>query len=172
MKDFLIKIISTVLAIISIIILLVFLQNVFYNGSPFIVFNQRFVIMTKDYDEEQIKKDDLIIINQNSTTNLKSNTTIAYPEENGKVSLATIKSINENDTISILTSEKESLTISKENVLGTYEIKIPTAGKYILYLRTLKGFLISIGIIFVILLIITSLSKMILFIKKIFTKKY
>lgn len=172
MKDFFIKIISTILAIISVIILLIFLQNVFYNGNPFIVFNQRFVIMTKDYNEEQIKKDDLIIINQNNTTNLKSNTTIAYIEAKDEVSLAKIESINNDDTVSILTSKKDTLTMSKENVIGTYQMKIPIVGKYILYLRTLKGFLTSIGIIFVILLIITSLSKIILFIKKIFTKKY
>ena len=78
MRDFLVKIISIILAIISVIILLIFLQNVFYNGNPFIVFNQRFVIMEKDYNEGQIQKDDLIIINENNTTNLKNNTNIAY----------------------------------------------------------------------------------------------
>ena len=103
MRDFLVKIISIILAIISVIILLIFLQNVFYNGNPFIVFNQRFVIMEKDYNEGQIKKDDLIIINENNTTNLKNNTIIAYLTEQRKVALAKIENINEDNSISILT---------------------------------------------------------------------
>ena len=37
MRDTLVRIISIFLAIISIIILVVFLQNVFYNGKPFTV---------------------------------------------------------------------------------------------------------------------------------------
>ena len=172
MRDFLVKIISIILAIISVIILLIFLQNVFYNGNPFIVFNQRFVIMEKDYNEGQIKKDDLIIINENNTTNLKNNTIIAYLTEQRKVALAKIENINEDNSISILTDEKDTLLLSKKDLLGTYEMKIPAVGSCILYLRTLKGFLISIGVVFVILLIITSLSKIVLFIKKLFTKKY
>ena len=83
-----------------------------------------------------------------------------------------VKSIDiENKTIDIV-SENETSTIKKSSVLGTYEFKIAKIGKYILFLRTLKGFLLSLGVIFVILLIITSLSKIILFIKKLFTKKY
>ena len=68
--------------------------------------------------------------------------------------------------------EKDTLLLSKKDLIGTYEMKIPAVGSCILYLRTLKGFLISIGVVFVILLIITSLSKIVLFIKKLFTKKY
>ena len=83
-----------------------------------------------------------------------------------------VKSIDiENKTIDIV-SKNETSTIKKSSVLGIYEFKIAKIGKYISFLRTLKGFILSLGVIFVILLIITSLSKIILFIKKLFTKKY
>ena len=172
MRDTLVKIISIFLAIISVIILIVFLQNVFYNGKPFTIENHRFLITDKSYEEKQIKKDDLIIINQNDDIEIKEDALIIYVTEKKQIDYGKVKSVNdENKTIDII-SEKGHLIIGKESVLGTYEFKIAKIGKYILFLRTLKGFLLSLGVIFVILLIITSLSKIILFIKKLFTKKY
>lgn len=172
MRDTLVKIISIFLAIISVIILVVFLQNVFYNGNPFTIEEHRFLITDKDYEDEQIKKDDIIIVNQNIDTELKEDTLIIYTTDKNKIAYGKVKSIDiENKTIDIV-SENEISTIKKSSVLGTYEFKIAKIGKYISFLRTLKGFLLSLGVIFVILLIITSLSKIILFIKKLFTKKY
>lgn len=172
MRDTLVKIISIFLAIISVIILVVFLQNVFYNGNPFTIEEHRFLITDKDYEDEQIKKDDIIVINQNIDTELKEDTLIIYTTDKNKIAYGKVKSIDiENKTIDIV-SENETSTIKKSSVLGTYEFKIAKIGKYISFLRTLKGFLLSLGVIFVILLIITSLSKIILFIKKLFTKKY
>lgn len=172
MRDTLVKIISIFLAIISVIILVIFLQNVFYNGKPFTIENHRFLITDKDYEEEQIKKDDLIIINQDIDTDLKDDSLIIYTTDENKIDYGKVKSIDiENKTIDIV-GQNETSTIKNSDVLGTYEFKIAKIGKYILFLRTLKGFLLSLGVIFVILLIITSLSKIILFIKKLFTKKY
>ena len=57
MRDALVRIISIILAIISVIISIVFLQNVFYNGNPFTIVNHRVLITDKDYEDEQIKKD-------------------------------------------------------------------------------------------------------------------
>ena len=58
MRDTLVRIISIFLAIISVIIFIVFLQNVFYNGNPFTIGNHRVLITDKDYEDEQIKKDE------------------------------------------------------------------------------------------------------------------
>ena len=172
MRDTLVRIISIILAIISVIISIVFLQNVFYNGNPFTIVNHRVLITDKDYEDEQIKKDDIIIVNQNIDSELKEDALIIYTTDKNKMAYGKVKSIDiENKTIDIV-SENEPSTIKKSSVLGTYEFKIAKIGKYILFLRTLKGFLLSLGVIFVILLIITSLSKIILFIKKLFTKKY
>ena len=172
MRDTLVRIISIFLAIISVIISIVFLQNVFYNGNPFTIVNHRVLITDKDYEDEQIKKDDIIIVNQNIDSELKEDALIIYTTDKNKMAYGKVKSIDiENKTIDIV-SENETSTIKKSSVLGTYEFKIAKIGKYILFLRTLKGFLLSLGVIFVILLIITSLSKIILFIKKLFTKKY
>ena len=172
MRDTLVRIISIFLAIISVIIFIVFLQNVFYNGNPFTIGNNRVLITDKDYEDEQIKKDDIIIVNQNIDSELKEDALIIYTTDKNKMAYGKVKSIGiENKTIDIV-SENETSTIKKSSVLGTYEFKIAKIGKYILFLRTLKGFLLSLGVIFVILLIITSLSKIILFIKKLFTKKY
>lgn len=172
MRDTLVRIISVFLAIISVIILLVFLQNVFYDGNPFTIGNHRILITDKDYEDEQIKKDDIIVINQNIDTELKEDTLIIYTTDKNKMAYGKVKSIDiENKTIDIVGGNKTS-TIKKSSVLGIYEFKIAKIGKYISFLRTLKGFLLSLGVIFVILLIITSLSKIILFIKKLFTKKY
>lgn len=172
MRDTLVRIISVFLAIISVIILVVFLQNVFYDGNPFIIGNHRILITDKDYEDEQIKKDDIIVINQNIDTELKEDTLIIYTTDKNKMAYGKVKSIDiENKTIDIV-NENETSTIKKSSVLGTYEFKIAKIGKYISFLRTLKGFLLSLGVIFVILLIITSLSKIILFVKKLFTKKY
>lgn len=172
MRDTLVRIISVFLAIISVIILLVFLQNVFYDGNPFTIGNHRILITDKDYEDEQIKKDDIIVINQNIDTELKEDTLIIYTTDKNKMVYGKVKSIDiENKTIDIVGGNKTS-TIKKSSVLGIYEFKIAKIGKYISFLRTLKGFLLSLGVIFVILLIITSLSKIILFIKKLFTKKY
>lgn len=172
MRDTLVRIISIFLAIISVIILVIFLQNVFYNGKPFTIENHRFLITDKSYEEKQIKKDDLIIINQNIDTDLKEDSLIIYTTDENKIAYGKVKSIDiENKTIDIV-GKNEASTIKNSDVLGTYEFKIAKIGKYILFLRTLKGFLLSLGVIFVILLIITSLSKIILFIKKLFTKKY
>ena len=172
MRDTLVRIISIFLAIISVIISIVFLQNVFYNGNPFTIVNHRVLITDKDYEDEQIKKDDIIIVNQNIDSELKEDALIIYTTDKNKMAYGKVKSIDiENKTIDIV-SKNETSTIKKSSVLGTYEFKIAKIGKYILFLRTLKGFLLSLGVIFVILLIITSLSKIILFIKKLFTKKY
>lgn len=172
MRDTLVRIISIFLAIISFIIFIVFLQNVFYNGNPFTIVNHRVLITDKDYEDEQIKKDDIIIVNQNIDSELKEDALIIYTTDKNKMAYGKVKSIGiENKTIDIV-SKNETSTIKKSSVLGTYEFKIAKIGKYILFLRTLKGFLLSLGVIFVILLIITSLSKIILFIKKLFTKKY
>ncbi len=172
MRDTLVRIISIFLAIISVIIFIVFLQNVFYNGNPFTIGNHRVLITDKYYEDEQIKKDDIIIVNQNIDTELKEDTLIIYTTDKNKMAYGKVKSIDiENKTIDII-SKNETSTIKKSSVLGTYEFKIAKIGKYISFLRTLKGFLLSLGVIFVILLIITSLSKIILFIKKLFTKKY
>ena len=172
MRDTLVRIISIILAIISVIISIVFLQNVFYNGNPFTIVNHRVLITDKDYEDEQIKKDDIIIVNQNIDSELKEDALIIYTTDKNKMAYGKVKSIDiENKTIDIV-SKNETSTIKKSSVLGTYEFKIAKIGKYILFLRTLKGFLLSLGVIFVILLIITSLSKIILFIKKLFTKKY
>ena len=172
MRDALVRIISIILAIISVIISIVFLQNVFYNGNPFTIVNHRVLITDKDYEDEQIKKDDIIIVNQNIDSELKEDALIIYTTDKNKMAYGKVKSIGiENKTIDIV-SKNETSTIKKSSVLGTYEFKIAKIGKYILFLRTLKGFLLSLGVIFVILLIITSLSKIILFIKKLFTKKY
>ena len=172
MRDALVRIISIILAIISVIISIVFLQNVFYNGNPFTIVNHRVLITDKDYEDEQIKKDDIIIVNQNIDSELKEDALIIYTTDKNKMAYGKVKSIDiENKTIDIV-SKNETSTIKKSSVLGTYEFKIAKIGKYILFLRTLKGFLLSLGVIFVILLIITSLSKIILFIKKLFTKKY
>ena len=133
---------------------------------------ERREITDKDYEDEQIKKDDIIIVNQNIDSELKEDALIIYTTDKNKMAYGKVKSIDiENKTIDIV-SENETSTIKKSSVLGTYEFKIAKIGKYILFLRTLKGFLLSLGVIFVILLIITSLSKIILFIKKLFTKKY
>lgn len=172
MRDTLVRIISIFLAIISVIIFIVFLQNVFYDGKPFTIGNHRILITDKDYENEQIKKDDIIIVNQNIDTELKENALIIYTTDEDKIVYGKVKSIDiENKTVDIV-SENDTSTIKKSSVLGTYEFKIAKIGKYISFLRTLKGFLLSLGVIFVILLIITSLSKIILFIKKLFTKKY
>lgn len=172
MRDTLVRIISIFLAIISVIISIVFLQNVFYNGNPFTIVNHRVLITDKDYEDEQIKKDDIIIVNQNIDSELKEDALIIYTTDKNKMAYGKVKSIDiENKTIDIV-SKNETSTIKKSSVLGIYEFKIAKIGKYILFLRTLKGFLLSLGVIFVILLIITSLSKIILFIKKLFTKKY
>lgn len=172
MRDTLVRIISIFLAIISVIIFIVFLQNVFYDGKPFTIGNHRILITDKDYEDEQIKKDDIIIVNQNIDTELKENALIIYTTDEDKIVYGKVKSIDiENKTVDIV-SENDTSTIKKSSVLGTYEFKIAKIGKYISFLRTLKGFLLSLGVIFVILLIITSLSKIILFIKKLFTKKY
>ena len=172
MRDALVRIISIILAIISVIISIVFLQNVFYNGNPFTIVNHRVLITDKDYEDEQIKKDDIIIVNQNIDSELKEDALIIYTTDKNKMAYGKVKSIDiENKTIDIV-SKNETSTIKKSSVLGIYEFKIAKIGKYILFLRTLKGFLLSLGVIFVILLIITSLSKIILFIKKLFTKKY
>ena len=172
MRDTLVRIISIFLAIISVIISIVFLQNVFYNGNPFTIVNHRVLITDKDYEDEQIKKDDIIIVNQNIDSELKEDALIIYTTDKNKMAYGKVKSIDiENKTIDIV-SKNETSTIKKSSVLGTYEFKIAKIGKYILFLRTLKGFLLSLGVIFIILLIITSLSKIILFIKKLFTKKY
>ena len=172
MRDTLVRIISIFLAIISVIISIVFLQNVFYNGNPFTIVNHRVLITDKDYEDEQIKKDDIIIVNQNIDSELKEDALIIYTTDKNKMAYGKVKSIDiENKTIDIV-SKNEISTIKKSSVLGIYEFKIAKIGKYILFLRTLKGFLLSLGVIFVILLIITSLSKIMLFIKKLFTKKY
>ena len=172
MRDTLVRIISIILAIISVIISIVFLQNVFYNGNPFTIVNHRVLITDKDYEDEQIKKDDIIIVNQNIDSELKEDALIIYTTDKNKMAYGKVKSIDiENKTIDIV-SKNETSTIKKSSVLGIYEFKIAKIGKYILFLRTLKGFLLSLGVIFVILLIITSLSKIMLFIKKLFTKKY
>ena len=172
MRDALVRIISIILAIISVIISIVFLQNVFYNGNPFTIVNHRVLITDKDYEDEQIKKDDIIIVNQNIDSELKEDALIIYTTDKNKMAYGKVKSIDiENKTIDIV-SKNETSTIKKSSVLGIYEFKIAKIGKYSLFLRTLKGFLLSLGVIFVILLIITSLSKIMLFIKKLFTKKY
>ena len=172
MRDALVRIISIILAIISVIISIVFLQNVFYNGNPFTIVNHRVLITDKDYEDEQIKKDDIIIVNQNIDSELKEDALIIYTTDKNKMAYGKVKSIDiENKTIDIV-SKNEISTIKKSSVLGIYEFKIAKIGKYISFLRTLKGFILSLGVIFVILLIITSLSKIILFIKKLFTKKY
>ena len=172
MRDTLVRIISIFLAIISFIIFIVFLQNVFYNGNPFTIVNHRVLITDKDYEDEQIKKDDIIIVNQNIDSELKEDALIIYTTDKNKMAYGKVKSIDiENKTIDIV-SKNETSTIKKSSVLGIYEFKIAKIGKYILFLRTLKGFLLSLGVIFVILLIITNLSKIILFIKKQKKKKY
>ncbi|MCI6899730.1 MAG: hypothetical protein MR846_03985 [Tenericutes bacterium] len=173
MRDTLVRIISIFLAIISIIILVVFLQNVFYNGKPFTVLGHRLIIMTDDYEKEQISENDLIIVNEKNTNDLKENDLVAYTlEKNKSTAVGTLKSIDTSTATLKVTNLNDEITISKDSLIGTYELKVPKVGKYILFLRTLKGFLLSLGTIFIIMVIITSFSKIILFIKKLFTKKY
>ena len=95
MRDTLVRIISIFLAIISIIILVVFLQNVFYNGKPFTVLGHRLIIMTDDYEKEQISENDLIIVNEKNTNDLKENDLVAYTlEKNKSTAVGTLKSID------------------------------------------------------------------------------
>lgn len=173
MRDALVRIISIFLAIISVIILVVFLQNVFYNGKPFTVLGHRLIIMTDDYEKEQISKNDLIIVNENNINDLKENDLVAYTlEKNKSTAVGTLKSIDASNATLKVTNLNDEITISNDSLIGTYELKVPKVGKYILFLRTLKGFLLSLGTIFIIMVIITSFSKIILFVKKLFTKKY
>ena len=85
MRDTLVRIISIFLAIISVIIFIVFLQNVFYNGTPFTIGNHRVLITDKDYEDEQIKKDDIIIVNQNIDSELKEDALIIYTTDKNKM---------------------------------------------------------------------------------------
>lgn len=173
MRETLVKIISIFLAIISVIILVVFLQNVFYNGKPFTVLGHRLIIMTDDYEMEQISKNDLIIVNEKNTNALKENDLVAYTlEKNKSTAVGTLKNIDTSNATLKVTNLNDEITISNDSLIGTYELKVPKVGKYILFLRTLKGFLLSLGTIFIIMVIITSFSKIILFVKKLFTKKY
>ena len=171
MREFFTKFILTILAILSVIIFLIFIQNIIYNGKPFVTLNYRFTIMENDNDKFHLKKNDLIIINQNNAKKVKEKQVVAYKTSNEKVSIAKIEIIN-NKTIEVELNDGTVQSIKKKDLLGPCEITVPIIGKYIIYIRTLKGFLVSIGIIFALLLFITWFNKIILFIKKLFTKKY
>ncbi len=172
MKDGIIKFVSIVLAIISVIILIVFLQNIIYNGKPFTILDYRLLIVDKDNKDLNISKDDLIIVNEKDINNIKENMIISYTLNEKDIYFGTVNNVNDDDSIEIAFSSEKTHIINKASVIGTYQFMIKHLGKYILYLRTFKGFILSIGIVFVILLIITSISKITLFTKKIFTKKY
>lgn len=172
MKDGIIKFISIVLAIISIIILTIFLQNLIYNGKPFTISNYRLLIVDKDNKDLNINKDDLIIVNEKDINNIKENTIISYTLNEKDIYFGTVKNINDEGSIEVAFSPSVTHIINNDLVIGTYQFMIKHIGKYISYLRTFKGFILSIGIIFAILLVITSISKITLFTKKLFTKKY
>ena len=62
--------------------------------------------------------------------------------------------------------------LSVDEIEGLYyKEKIPKIGRFILYVRTTKGFFISLGIIFAAIIILSVLEKIIFQIKKLFTKK-
>ncbi len=168
MRGKIIKVISVFLAIISVMIFLVFIQNIIYNNEPFMLGKYRVLISTEDYNKDNISKDDLIFID--TKTKINKNETIVYKNNTNEILYGKVKTID-NENIEIET-ENEAITLKKEFVLGIYENKVKKIGSTIKYLRTLKGFLLSIGIIFIIMLILTELSKILLFIKKLFTKKY
>lgn len=170
MRDFLVKFISIILAIISIIIFLIFIQNIIYNGKPIKVLEYRMILLKKDYPTLELNKNDIVITNGNNTNKLQKDQIIAYEYGVNKIGFSKVIEIN-NENITIEKIENIS-TIKKETVYGPVDVKISKIGKYIVYFRSVKGFLISIGIIFAILLVITSFTKTILFIKKLFTKKY
>ncbi len=168
MKGKIIKFISILLAVISVMIFLVFIQNIIYDNKPFILGKYRVLISTEDYNKENINKDDLIFIDTENKIN--KNDIIAYKNNINEIMYGKVKDVDNKNTE--IETKKKIITLNNESVLGIYEYKVKKVGGIIKYLRTLKGFLLSIGTIFIIMLILTELSKILLFIKKIFTKKY
>jgi hypothetical protein len=149
-------------------IFLVFIQNIIYDNKPFILGKYRVLISTEDYNKENINKDDLIFIDTENKIN--KNDIIAYKNNINEIMYGKVKDVDNKNTE--IETKKKIITLNNESVLGIYEYKVKKVGGIIKYLRTLKGFLLSIGTIFIIMLILTELSKILLFIKKIFTKKY
>ena len=113
----------------------------------------------------------MIIVKALSSDKIKKDQVVAFYTRENKYDFAKIKEINDT-TIVLEKADSSVVNLSVDEIEGLYyKEKIPKIGRFILYVRTTKGFFISLGIIFAAIIILSVLEKIIFQIKKLFTKK-
>lgn len=171
MRNFINKFIITLLVIVTLVIFAIVAQQALDEGKALRFFDSRVLISEDNYKEYQIDKYDVIIVKALSNDKLKTDQIVAFYTRENKYDFAKVKEINETN----ITLEKEDSSIinhSLEEIEGLYyKEKIPKIGRFILYVRTTKGFLFSLGVIFATIIILSVLEKILFQIKKLFTKK-
>ena len=141
------------------------------NGEALRFLGNRFIVATEDYEPYEINKYDIVIAHELTASEVKENKIIAYYTSDKEYKFAKVLSVNP-DGIKIELKDSSEKTISPSMVTGLYfKEKIANFGKYILFFQSLKGFLISIGTVFIIIIIMSLFENIWFAIKKLFTKK-
>lgn len=171
MRNFINKLVITILVIVTLVIFAIVAQQALDEGKALRFFDSRVLISEDDYKDYQIDKYDLIIVKTLSSDKLKKDQVVAFYTRENKYDFAKIKEIND-ATIVLEKADASIINHSADEIEGLYyKEKIPKIGRFILYVRTTKGFLISLGIIFAAIIILSLLEKIIFQIKRLFTKK-
>ena len=171
MRHFINKIVITILVIAALVIFAIVAQQALDEGKALRFFDSRVLISEADYKDYQIDKYDLIIVKALSSDKIKKDQVVAFYTRENKYDFAKIKEINDT-TIVLEKADSSVVNLSVDEIEGLYyKEKIPKIGRFILYVRTTKGFFISLGIIFAAIIILSVLEKIIFQIKKLFTKK-
>lgn len=171
MRAFITRLIITLLVIISIFIFIIFIQKIVDNGEALRFLGNRFIVATEDYEPYEINKYDIVIAHELTASEVKENKIIAYYTSDKEYKFAKVLSVDP-DGIKIELKDSSEKTISPSMVTGLYfKEKIANFGKCILFFQSLKGFLISIGTVFIIIIIMSLFENIWFAIKKLFTKK-